>query len=230
MWLFVLACAVPGALGVPLVPLARYALEGGAAADGIGSNDGTVSGATATTGVDGGGALAFDGVDDVVVMPAAVTATIGGTNARTVCLWALIDSFDDGGLFQYGTQATLQDFSVRTRGTTGVLRLQFYTTDVDLTITEATDGAWHHYCLAFDGTTVSFYFDGGSLYSGALALNTGECHPPPRPAPRAPLARRILVRMQARRKLWPSVAGTLITSRGSSMKSSSTARASTTRR
>ena len=180
--------------------VAHYSFDDGTAAeDSDGSLDGTISGATATTGRDGSGALAFDGTDDYVEFPSAVTADILGSNPRTVCLWAVIDAFDgNGGLFYYGAGATLQDFGVRTTSTTGQLRLQIWGTSLFQTVTEATDGAWHHYCLAFDGTTVSFYFDGGSLYSEALALNTGE-RQPPRPAPRAPLACRTLVRIQARR-------------------------------
>ena len=50
------------------------------------------------------GWLYFDGTDDYVEFPSAVTADILGSAARTICLWAVIDSFSgDGGLFDYGT-------------------------------------------------------------------------------------------------------------------------------
>ena len=75
--------------------IAHYSFDDGTAAeDSDSSLDGTISGATATTGRDGSGALSFDGEDDYVEFPAEVTADILGSAARTLCLWALIDNFD----------------------------------------------------------------------------------------------------------------------------------------
>ena len=80
--------------------VAHYSFDDGTAAeDSDSSLDGTISGAVATTGPDGSGALAFDGTDDTVEFPSAVTADILGSNPRTVCLWAVVDSFDHGTLF-----------------------------------------------------------------------------------------------------------------------------------
>ena len=153
--------------------VARYALDGGAAADGVGSNDGTVYGASYAVGHDGGGALAFDGTDDYVELPAAVTATIGGNSARTVCLWAKINSFDNGGLFGYGTpvNGVLEDFALRAM-IGDFFRVQIWNADIDATIAGSTDGAWHHYCLAYDGGLVALYFDGSLAASDYKALAT----------------------------------------------------------
>ncbi|KAK7254254.1 hypothetical protein SO694_00009153 [Aureococcus anophagefferens] len=80
--------------------VARYSFDDGTAAeDGDSSLDGTINGATATTGRDGSGALSFDGTDDYVEFPSAVTADIRGSNSRTICLWAVIDEWDEGALF-----------------------------------------------------------------------------------------------------------------------------------
>ncbi|KAH8067019.1 hypothetical protein JL720_12529 [Aureococcus anophagefferens] len=84
--------------------LAHYSFDDGTAAeDSDGNLDGTISGATATTGRDGSGALSFDGTDDYVDFPAAVTADILGDAARTVCLWAefVVAGSDDGGWHHY---------------------------------------------------------------------------------------------------------------------------------
>ena len=82
--------------------VAHYSFDDGTAADdavGDGSLDGTITGATMTTGLFGSGALAFDGSGNYVEFPTEVTADILGSSARTVCLWAVIDDWDLGALF-----------------------------------------------------------------------------------------------------------------------------------
>ena len=96
--------------------VARYSFDDGTAAEDGGDRDldGTISGATATTGFDGSGALAFDGFDDAVTFPAAVTADIQGSSARTLCVWAKIDDFyTNGALFSYGSLTDGADFTLR---------------------------------------------------------------------------------------------------------------------
>ncbi|KAH8046927.1 dynein light chain binding protein [Aureococcus anophagefferens] len=90
-----------------------------AAEDGDSSLDGTITGATATTGRDGGGALAFDGIDDEVAFPAEVTADI--LERRAPRLWAVIDSFYNGGLWQYGAEEDQREFSLRAGAEDGVV-------------------------------------------------------------------------------------------------------------
>ena len=94
--------------------VAHYSFDDGTAAeDSDGSLDGTISGATATTGRDGSGALSFDGTDDYVDFPAAVTADILGDAARTVCLWAVIDNFDShASIFSYNSNAGGKRFAL----------------------------------------------------------------------------------------------------------------------
>ncbi|KAH8055425.1 hypothetical protein JL722_8336 [Aureococcus anophagefferens] len=154
--------------------VARYAFDGGDASDDSGNGmTGTIHGATATVGFDGGGALAFDGVDDYVELPAAVTATLGAGAARTVCLWAKIGAFDGGGLFSYGAPADGREFSLRTYGDV-VLRVQYYgeAFDADVALAGSDDGAWHHYCLAYDGAAWTLYYDGSQAQTATLALDT----------------------------------------------------------
>ncbi|KAH8043543.1 6-phosphogluconolactonase [Aureococcus anophagefferens] len=105
--------------------------------------DGTISGATATTGRDGSGALSFDGTDDYVDFPAAVTADILG-DART-------------------TSSTASDVFV----------VQFWNYYPDVELSGSDDGDWHHYCLTYDGSDWTLYFDGSQADTGTVAANTG---------------------------------------------------------
>ncbi|KAH8050192.1 hypothetical protein JL721_11453 [Aureococcus anophagefferens] len=164
--------------------VAHYSFDDGTAADdGDNSLDGTISGATATTGQYGiGGALSFDGTDDYVEFPSAVTADIQGSNARTVCLWAVINSFSsDGseydlgaGLFDYGDYSDLENFALRVHGTDGSLRVQLWGADTDVALSGSDDGDWHHYCLTYDGSDWALYFDGTQAATGTEALDTGS--------------------------------------------------------
>ena len=155
--------------------------------------DGTASGCAATTGLDGSGALYFDGEDDFVEFPAAATADILGSNPRTVCFWAKVDSFDDGGaLFSYSTDEGTRAFGTRTGPASLVMDAgEFgypdseYVFDVDLcaeltgTGTHAADGDWHQYCSTYDGTDWVQYFDAIAVWTKAVTLATADkfCSP-----------------------------------------------------
>ncbi|KAH8050685.1 hypothetical protein JL720_15301 [Aureococcus anophagefferens] len=152
--------------------VAYYSFDDGTAADDLGGLDGTIHGATATTGQYGSGALSFDGEDDYVEFPSAVTTDILGSDPRTVCLWAMIDAFNDGGLFEYGSSAPDQAFAIRTAGDSSVY-VELYGSGAVLT-SDATDGDWHHYCLTYDGSDWAFYFDGSQAETGTHALDTGS--------------------------------------------------------
>ncbi|KAH8047271.1 concanavalin A-like lectin/glucanase [Aureococcus anophagefferens] len=156
--------------------VARYSFDDGTAAeDGDSSLDGTINGATATTGRDGSGALSFDGTDDYVEFPSAVTADIQGSSSRTVCLWALIDDFSgEAGLFDYGAYSDLANFALRVAGTDGTLKVQLWGADTDVALSGSDDGGWHHYCLTYDGSAWYLYFDGNEAAYGTSALDTGS--------------------------------------------------------
>ncbi|KAH8048913.1 glutathione transferase [Aureococcus anophagefferens] len=99
-----------------------------------GSLDGTIVGASATTGPDGSGALSFDGVDDYVEFPSAVTADILGGSADHLPLGG--DRFlqQRRGLFDYGTSSDLQNFALRVAGTDGTLKVQLWGADTDVAL------------------------------------------------------------------------------------------------
>ena len=123
--------------------LAYYSFNDGTATESIDSSlDGTVTGAGTTTGPSGSGALSLDGVDDYVEFPTALTANIGSSSARTICLFAKIDSFtyggtgDVGALFEYGSSTTLGNYALRPMGTTGTIR-------VHTSVLVLRDHSWH---------------------------------------------------------------------------------------
>ena len=155
--------------------VARYSFDDGTAAeDGDSSLDGTINGATATTGRDGSGALSFDGTDDYVEFPSAVTADIRGSNSRTICLWAVIDEWDEGALFSHGSGADGMEFGLMAK-TSGTIQAQLHggSYDTAVALSGSDDGDWHHYCLAYDGSW-TLYFDGASAYTYSVALDTGS--------------------------------------------------------
>ncbi|KAK7239844.1 hypothetical protein SO694_00029387 [Aureococcus anophagefferens] len=112
------------------------------AADDSGAGlDGWVSGATATTGLDARGALAFDGSGQYA--GAGMVSSYLSARPRTV--------------LRLGRRPV--------HGGDG------YDTDVD--VAGSDDGAWHHYCLTYDGSDWALYFDGLYEAGGAVALDTG---------------------------------------------------------
>ncbi|KAH8065100.1 hypothetical protein JL722_2004 [Aureococcus anophagefferens] len=159
--------------------VAHYSFDDGTAAeDSDSSLDGTISGATATTGQYGiGGALSFDGTDDYVEFPSAVTADILGSSARTVCLWARLEEWGSGTLFSYDSNDSGGRFSAQTESTSGEFKLNGYGSSYDIkniAISGSDDGDWHHYCHTYDGTDWVVYFDGTVVHTETMALNTGS--------------------------------------------------------
>ncbi|KAK7232253.1 hypothetical protein SO694_00030253 [Aureococcus anophagefferens] len=98
----------------------------------------------------------------VTASPTALT----GDEERTICLWARIDDWDGGFLFEYGSDSA------------GGASLGSPVGDAESNVTLALSGSyqtvvtiygntsyidwddWHHYCLTYDGSDVVLYFDG----------------------------------------------------------------------
>ena len=161
--------------------VAYYSFDDGTAAeDSDGSLDGTISGAWASTGPDGSGALSFDGGESYVQFPDALTSGILGSNARTVCLWAAISSFNDAALFTFGDYADGEEFALMTAASAGEFIVQLYggDYDTDVSVSEwSDDDGWHHYCLVYDGADWSLYVDGAVAHTATASLNTGSENP-----------------------------------------------------
>ena len=154
--------------------VAHYKLNDDALDDSGNAYHGTIAGATATTALDGGAALLFDG-DDAVAFPSALTADLLGSSARTVCLWARVDAFDGGTLFSYGSIVTNQRFALEA----GVAPERFYLDRFDFSYEVALAGSdvgWHHYCNAYDGATWRLYYDGTLAAEWDVILATGAAN------------------------------------------------------
>ena len=161
--------------------VAYYSFDDGTAAeDSDSSLDGTISGAWASTGPDGSGALSFDGGESYVQFPDALTSGILGSNARTVCLSAAISSFNDAALFTFGDYADGEEFALMTAAGAGEFIVQLYggDYDTDVSVSEwSDDDGWHHYCLVYDGADWSLYVDGAVAHTATASLDTGSENP-----------------------------------------------------
>jgi hypothetical protein len=147
------------------------------------NNDGTIYGASGTTGISGS-ALSFDGVDDYVNIPHS--ESLNQTDAITVEFWVkaasvqptpdqhflIIDKSHGwvdytGWLFQsdWGKQKLLWGFG---DGSTW--------DNLVVTTSIITDDTWHHIAGTFDGNEISVYVDGNleaiKITTGTIATNT----------------------------------------------------------
>ena len=151
----------------PLDPVLHLPLDEGAGtqvADASGyGNDGTLSG-PAWTGGQFGGALSFDGVNDLVQVPSDPSLDI--TDEITLAAWVNVRSFENWeGIITKGTTQASYGINVwgdRTIRFTvnwgspagGVGRGAW---NSRLTLTPDT---WHHVAVTYDGQTFRFYIDG----------------------------------------------------------------------
>jgi gliding motility-associated-like protein len=119
-----------------------------------------------------GNSVAFTGTGTEFITLGDNSA-INGTKARTIELWAKANAFNDGGVFATGITGTnLGEFSLRTTTTDNLWRANFWNSSKDFTLANS-KGEWHHYALVYDGTNISFYYDGEQkLAPTPLAINT----------------------------------------------------------
>lgn len=117
--------------------------------------------------------LEFDGSADYVNLGKG-DHQITGNAPRTIEAWAYAESFNGGGIFQAGpTGSAGKDFSMRTMGTDNLWRVQMWgAPDFDVTLPNS-KGAWHHYCLSFDGNIARVYYDGQFITAQTVSINTG---------------------------------------------------------
>ena len=127
---------------------------------------------------DGGDALGFDG-EVYAVLPDALTyEALTGDEERTICLWARIDDWDGGFLFEYGSDsADGASFGLAVgdaeSNVTLALSGSYQTVVTIYGNTSYIDwDDWHHYCLTYDGTDLVFYFDGLAEATAAVGLDT----------------------------------------------------------
>ncbi|KAH8056228.1 hypothetical protein JL722_7530 [Aureococcus anophagefferens] len=127
---------------------------------------------------DGGDALGFDG-EVYAVLPDALTyEALTGDEERTICLWARIDDWDGGFLFEYGSDsADGASFGLAVgdaeSNVTLALSGSYQTVVTIYGNTSYIDwDDWHHYCLTYDGTDIVLYFDGLAEATAPASLDT----------------------------------------------------------
>jgi hypothetical protein len=133
--------------------------------------------ATYCAGIGNTRVLDFDGVNDYVQMP--VFTQLSGNQPRTIEMWANVRNFGGaGGLFQFGQNDNLRDFSLRVNGGTDNWRLQLWAADYDFNTSTLNSGlglanTWHHYAITYNGTQICIYIDGALVNTcQTRALNT----------------------------------------------------------
>jgi hypothetical protein len=152
--------------------------SGTSAADSKGTSTGTYVG-TPTLGAadaiagDANKAVSFDGVDDTMDVPD--TTALRENGSWTMEFWAKATSFPAAnfpGMVRKGDATTANGFIVWYDRTTHKLRYKRNNVSTSLDNTELFTGEFHHYALAYDGTTLKAYVDGTQTDSVAVTWPT----------------------------------------------------------
>ena len=101
---------------------------------------------------------------------------IAGYSEFSICAWAYVESFNDGAIFQAGTAADCEIFSVRTQSSGGWKLQGWGGCDVSLASYGTSTGVWQHHCAVYDGSTLTNYIDASAVASNSLTFSiaTGE--------------------------------------------------------
>ena len=101
---------------------------------------------------------------------------IAGNFDFSICAWAYVESFNDGAIFQAGTAADCEIFSVRTQSSGGWKLQGWGGCDVSLASYGTSTGVWQHHCAVYDGSTLTNYIDASAVASNSLTFSiaTGE--------------------------------------------------------
>lgn len=166
-------------------PLAAYSFNAFSLESNAGGDAATAYNLTWGTGMDGSDCLLFEDAG-YAEFPSSVT--VSGSASRTYCLWARIQAsaFDGGALFFSGDidesfTGECTEFTLRTKDFApefwAVTLSTFGTCDDTVYAESSSDGEWHHYCLAYDGTDWTFFLDASAQRSETVALDTGTMFP-----------------------------------------------------
>jgi hypothetical protein len=114
-------------------------------------------------------ALAFDGSDDYVVLPASTPVPVGNS-AYTIEAWIKPTSMGVYGIVGWGTYGTSNQVNALRLSPTGIIN---YWWGHDLIVnTPDLSGQWHHVAATFDGTTRTIYLDGVAKDSDTPGAHT----------------------------------------------------------
>lgn len=151
---------------------------------------GTLNNATEAAHILGvhGKALAFDGIDDEVLLN-QLPELPSGNSPRTIMAWIRVQpntALENQAIFSYGINSSGQRFTFRLNGNPGSaanqpLRLEVQSGSIGSS-TNLADGQWHHVCVvipdgATDVTDALFYVDGtteATANPSSQTLNTAS--------------------------------------------------------
>jgi hypothetical protein len=121
-----------------------------------------------------GNALNFSGPNDVVdTGKMASDLGIGNNAARSVTVWVLTRSFNDGGIYEMGQHSDGKDFSLRTRTSDNQWRVQYWGgSDIDFSYTSK--DRWVHFAHVYDGARARIYANGQLVLNEPRSLNTTD--------------------------------------------------------
>jgi len=135
-----------------------YKLDGDAT-DSVGSNDGTVSGATVDTSGKLNSCYSFDGTNDTIRIDSFVT----GTNDYSISAWFNSSTTDANyrELVWLGTSANGDSIGIYKDNVNDIEAGVYGTAATNCAASGYIDGAWHHVVATFsNGNTVKLYMDG----------------------------------------------------------------------
>ena len=154
--------------------IAYFAFEGNTN-DGVGGNHGVPTGSPSYLPGKVGQAINLDGAGayvDLLKTPSELG--IGGNEPRTVTVWVLTRSFNNGGIFTSGNYSDAQNFSLRTMDTDNNWRVQYWggANDADF-ICPALD-RWVHFTHVHDGERTKVYADGRLVVDVPRTIQTAD--------------------------------------------------------
>jgi len=126
-----------------------------------------------------GGALAFNGENAYAdTFEPASNFGIDGDSPRTVSAWVYTRSFNSGGVFEVGTQAPGEEFSLTTTIWDDQWRMQIWggSPDYDTDFIYSSKDNWVHFAFVYDGARTKIYANAERepLVDVERTLNTGE--------------------------------------------------------
>lgn len=143
---------------VPYGLVGWWSLNGNANDTSSNNNNGTVSGATLTTGQNGqtNGAYSFNGSNSVVGLPNS--AAITGNSSYAISAWIKPTAYGTHSIVCWGAFGTTNATNCFRLSADGLQHYWYYN-DLNVVVPGLTDGNWHNVLAQFDGTTRSIYVD-----------------------------------------------------------------------